>query len=145
MILKTCVACKDTQKDPLTWVVWAWNRADGERVAYKQRLCLTCVATRLIPLYTACELPAQNCPNCGIDTSEDMDPMYAAFIPRGVGKLNIEAPMCAPCAAQLRLFAQTGAEKLEDREASSRGQDMAPRYGSLDTWRSLGLKVPGDE
>lgn len=140
MILKTCSACKSTQKEPLTWAVWAWNRADGVRVAYKQKLCLTCVATHLAPLYVACESPEQSCPNCHIDTSEDMDPVYCAFIPRGLGKMNIEAPMCASCAAILRVFAQTGAEFLEDRESSSRGQDLAPRYGSLETWEALGLR-----
>lgn len=139
MILKTCSACGESQSDPLTWTVWAWNRADGVRVAYKQKLCLSCVATKVAPLYVACENPLMVCPNCGIDTREDMDAVYCAFIPRGLGKMNIEAPMCGPCAVQLRVFAQTGAEYLEDRGISSRGQDLAPRYGSLETWAALGL------
>jgi hypothetical protein len=113
-------------------------------VAYKQKLCLECVATHLAPLYVACESPEMKCPNCGIDTSDDMDPVYAAFIPRGLGKLRLEAPMCGACAAILRVFAQQGAEYLEDREISSRGQETAPRYGSEETWAALGLRPRGE-
>jgi hypothetical protein len=144
VILKTCSACRSTQTDPLTWTVWAWNRADGVRVAYKQKLCLACVATHLAPLYVASESPEQNCPNCHIDTSDDMDPVYCAFIPRGIGQLRIEAPMCPSCAAIVRVFAQQGAELLADREIPSRGQETAPRYGSSETWAALGLRPRDD-
>lgn len=143
VILKTCSACRGTQNDPLTWAVWAWNRADGQRVAYKQKLCLTCVATHLAPLWTASQNPLMTCPNCGIDTTDDCDPVYCAFIPRGLGKMNIEAPMCGSCAVSVRAFAQTGGELLEDRDPPSRGQDLAPRYGSSETWRDLGF-IPRD-
>jgi hypothetical protein len=143
VILKYCSQCGESQKEPLTWTVWAWNRADGVRVAYKQKLCLTCVSTVVAPLYVASENPLMVCPRCGIDTKEDCDPIYCAFIPRGLGKMNIEAPTCGPCAVHLRNFAQTGAEYLEDRNTSSRGQDLAPRYGGLETWVALGL-LPAD-
>jgi hypothetical protein len=139
VILKTCTSCKGTQTDTLTWSVWAWNRADGVRVAYKHKLCLACVTTRLAPLYVACESPVMNCPQCGIDTSEDMDPVYCTFVLHGSGKKRLEAPMCASCAVELRVFAMTGAEFQEDRDPSSRGLDSAPRYGSEETWRDLGF------
>jgi hypothetical protein len=140
VILKTCSACHDRQADPLTWTVWAWNRTDGVRVAYKQKLCVTCVATKVAPLYVTCESPDMTCPNCGIDTSEDMDAVFCTFIPRGLGKMQIEAPMCGACAVSLRVFAQQGAEFLEDRGIPSRGQETAPRYGSEETWAALGLR-----
>lgn len=140
MILKTCSACGEKQADPLTWTVWAWNRSDGVRVAYKQKLCLTCVATKVAPLYVSCEQPDMTCPGCGIDTSDDYDAVYCAFIPRGLGKMNIDAPFCPACAVNIRVFAQTGSEELEDRGIPSRGQDLAPRYGSEETWAALGLR-----
>ena len=140
MILKTCSMCGTAVPEALTWAVWAWNRADGVRVAYKQRLCLACVASTLAPLHVACESPVMTCPACGIDTAEDMDPVYCTFIPRGLGKLHLEAPMCAPCAAILRLKAQTGAELLEDRHLGAEDGYSAPRPTVPEVWASLGLK-----
>ena len=131
--------CGDSVPEALTWAVWAWNRADGVRVAYKQKLCVACVSATVAPLYVACESPVMTCPSCGIDTSEDMDPVYCTFIPKGVGSLRIEAPLCAPCAAHLRIKAQAGAEPLEDRSLESRGQEAAPRYTATQTWEALGL------
>lgn len=81
------------------------------------------------------------CPRCGIDTSDDMDPVYVTFIPRGLGKLNIEAPTCAACAVVLRGWLQEGATAMEDREIESRGQGAAPRQTSPDYWASIGLTV----
>jgi hypothetical protein len=135
--------CGESVPEGLTWATWAWNRADGVRVAYKQKLCLACVAGTVAPLYVACESPLMTCPACGIDTAEDMDPVYCTFIPKGVGMLRIEAPMCGACAAILRLKAQTGAVELEDRDLQSRGQDLAPRPTAAQTFEALGL-VPRD-
>jgi hypothetical protein len=143
VILRKCSMCSESQSDTLTWCTWAWNRADGERVAYKQKLCVQCIATTVAPLYVACESPIMTCPNCGIDTTEDMDPVYATFIPKGLGMMRIEAPMCASCAAQLRLKAQNGAEKLENRDFESRGQETAPRPSAAQTWEALGLVPRG--
>lgn len=141
MILRHCCRGCEPQKEPLTWAVWAWNRADGVRVAYKQKLCLACVASVLAPLYVACESPESKCPGCGIDTSDDMDPVYLSFIPKGIGLIRAEAPFCPSCAAIRRIWAQEGAEYLEDRDRGAQEQNLAPRYGSLETWRALGLPV----
>jgi hypothetical protein len=85
------------------------------------------------------------CPSCGIDTTDDCDPVYIAWIPKGVGKLNTECAFCPSCAAIYRIFAQEGAEKLEDRETTSRGQDLAPRYSAAQTLAALGIKLDASE
>jgi hypothetical protein len=145
VIVRKCTHCEDSTQDALTWTVWAWMKADGHRVAYKQKLCLTCVSTTLAPLYTACQEPSMTCPNCGISTEDDMDPVYATFIPKGLGKLNIEAPTCASCAVKLRMFAEKGGERLEDRDQGIGGQVPGPRSNSADYWASIGLTVAGSE
>lgn len=141
MILRHCTRGCEPQKEALTWTVGAWNLADGSRVAYKSKLCLTCVSTTLVPLYTACESPVMTCPRCGIDTTDDMDPVYVTFIPKGLGKLNIEAPTCAACAVALRIWLQEGAEKLPDRDIGSGGQVPGPQTTATDYWASIGLPV----
>jgi hypothetical protein len=140
VILKKCSLCGEMVPEALTWAVWAWNRVDGVRVAYKQKLCLACVASVVAPLYVACESPAMTCPMCGIDTTDDMDPVYCTFIPKSVGKLSLEAPTCAPCAAALRLKAQAGAEKLDNREVGAENRSEAPTSTADGVWASLGLR-----
>lgn len=144
MILRRCSRGCEPQAEPLCWTVSAWNRADGVRVAYKQKLCLACVGTTLAPMHVASESPSMTCPACGIDTADDMDAVYVSWIPRGVGVLKTDAPFCPPCAARYRLWAQEGAEFLEDREAESRGRELAPRYSAASTLRALGLTLPDD-
>ena len=141
MIIKRCTRCSDQATEPLFWVSVAWNRQDGERVAYKHSLCLTCVASKVVPIHTASELPTMTCPACGIDTSDDMDAIYITWIPKGVGKLRADAPFCGACAASYRVWFMEGAEKLEDRESSSRGQEAAPRYSAAQTLAALGIDV----
>lgn len=143
MILRRCSRGCEPQKEALTWSVGAWMRADGERVAFKQKLCLVCVSTTLAPLYTACEQPTLACPRCGIDTTDDMDPIYVTFIPKGVGKINIEAPTCAACAVTLRGWLMLGAEKLENKGLGAEENGTAPNLTSADYWASIGLPVRG--
>jgi hypothetical protein len=118
-------------------------RADQRRVAYKQKLCLTCVSTTLAPLYVACQSETMTCPQCGIDTEMDMDPVYCTFIPKGLGKLSIEAPTCGPCAVILRAFAQKGGQLLEDRQPEGEGPVSGPSPMSTDYWAALGLTGAG--
>ena len=135
--------CSETVKERLTWAVWAWNRADGQRVAYKQHLCMACVAETVAPIYVKCEAGELTCPACGIDTAEDYDAVYCTFIPRGLGKMRLEAPMCGPHAVTLRQRAMANAERLEDREPEGRGQETAPTLDPSSPWAALGL-VPRD-
>lgn len=140
MILKKCSMCGEAVPEALTWAVWAWNRADGVRVAYKQKLCVACVASVVAPLHVACESPVMTCPACGIDTSDDMDPVYCTFVPKGLGKLHLEAPMCGACAAILRVKAQAGAEYLESRGLGAEERSPAPNPPVDDVWSALGLR-----
>jgi hypothetical protein len=107
-------------------------------------LCLACVTETLAPLYVACERDDLTCPSCGIDTSGDYDAIYATFIPRGVGKMHLEAPTCGACAAKIRVRAMEGAERLADREVGVRGQESAPNLDASSPWAAIGLVPHGD-
>lgn len=144
VIIRKCSSCQEPSPEGLTWTVGAWNLSDGSRVAYKHKLGLECLAARIVPLSVACESPVMTCPSCGIDTAEDYDAVYVTWIPRGVGPQKIDAPFCGACAALFRIWFQEGAERLEDREISSRGQDTAPRPSSLQVLEALGWR-PRDE
>jgi hypothetical protein len=88
------------------------------------------------------ELPTMTCPNCGIDTAEDVDPVYIWWHPKGIDALRTDAPFCGACAAVWRSWFIEGAEKQEDRDPSSRGTDGAPRYSAAQTLAALGIRVP---
>lgn len=140
MIVKTCTRCGETQREALFWAVAAWQRADGVRVAFKHKLCLTCAASRLAPMQTHSDEQGMTCPNCGIGTAEDYDAVYVTWIPKSVGTLQLEAPFCPPCAANFRIWWEPGAEALEDRQRSIEGRPDAPRYEANEVLAALGLK-----
>jgi hypothetical protein len=139
-IVKTCTRCAETQREALFWTVGAWQRADGVRVAYKHKLCLTCVSARIAPLQVHSDEQGMTCPNCGIDTSQDFDAVYLSWIPRGVGTLQAECPFCAACAAIWRSWFITGAEELEDRNRVVEGRPDAPRYEANQVLAALGIR-----
>lgn len=140
MSLIPCDYCGLRVPEKLCQATWAWYRADGVRVAYRQRLCTGCFCANVLPLDVEANYEALTCPACGIDTSHDMDPMYATCFLPGSGKRSIEAPTCAACATELRVRAQKGATKLEDKE-QSRGQDPGPSTPTTreSYWANLGI------
>ena len=143
MSLIPCDRCGERTKEKLAQVTWAWYRSDNERTAWRQRLCLACMATLVAPLWTSTAEWSLTCPACGIDTEHDMDPVYATmFIPNS-GKMSMECPLCASCAARVRIEAQKGAVRLENRPLESRGQEPGPSTTAADTWAALGI-VPRD-
>ena len=115
---------------------WAWNRSDGLRVAYKQRLCVGHFAERIVPLQVASESDLLVCPCCGIDTADDLDAVYCTIYLPGVGRSDLELATCSACAARVRIGAEENALKLEDRQAGA--ASPAPAHASADVWRALG-------
>ena len=139
MSLSPCSACGVRAPGKLAQITWAWWRADNKRVAYRQRLCLTCMATTVVPLEVNSRDLSANCPACGIDTSEDMDPVYATSFVPGIGKVRLELPTCGVCAVRIRERAMTGAVKLED--SGFGGQDPSPQTDlSTEAWAQLGIQ-----
>lgn len=141
MSLFPCSGCGLRTPGKLASVTWAWSLANGSRIAWRQRLCQPCflerAATIPMPLYDA-EL---TCPMCGEGTKDDMDPVYCtAFVP-SVGRFDFEWPTCAKCAVGMRLKAEEGAVRLEDRTVSLGAGASGPQtITASDTWRALGIE-----
>ena len=145
MSLIPCDYCGTRVPEKLAQVTTAWYRADGERVAYRQRLCTACYCTNVLPLDKETDFKELKCPACGISTEHDMDPVYAtAYVP-GAGRQQFEFPTCAACAVHIRSRAQKGGAKMENRErvdgpvASPSTQPARDAY-----WAAIGI-VPRDD
>jgi len=137
-LLVPCGYCNARDKGKNAWLVWAWNRADNQRVAYRQRLCVTCVATNLAPLLLNAQEEPLSCPACHADAGEQMDPIYLTYILPGWGKEQAEFATCGACAVEVRNRAQRGGELLEDRQVGVGA--AAPTLTATSVWDALGLK-----
>jgi ribosomal protein S27AE len=140
-----CDSCHLRVPEKLCQATWAWYRVDGQRVAWRQRICTACFCSSVMPL----DVPINyedgiTCPMCGISTNEDMDPCYCtAFLP-GSGRLQLEIPTCAPCAAKLRARIQEGSRKLEGSpvEGPSATSPSTPTTRES-YWAALGIAPRG--
>ena len=139
MTLIRCQGCQNRVEGKPFRAYVHWQLADGRRIGYKSRLCLTCYVARMAPLDI--DRDAQNrltCPNCGIDTEEDYDAVYInVFIPQ-YGMRTLEAPFCNSCAANYRLWVEAASERLEDSGEGPRGP--SPRLSGDEILRSLGIE-----
>lgn len=139
MHLIPCSHCRLRPEEKLSQVTWAWNPRPGERLAYRQRLCVSCFCTDVLALDKPFEPDGRvTCPACGIDTEDDMEPVYAtAYVP-GSGKITFEFPLCPAHAVDVRVRAQSNALLLPERDPESRG--LAPRLAPpVSAWDKLGI------
>lgn len=117
---------------------WAWNRADGQRVAYKQSVCADCAREHYAEIIARSFEPILVCPACGISTVDDYDGVYLKYYFPGMPAGTAEMPLCGPCAVALRNKAQTGAVRLEDRGVGVGGPQPTDTSSEL-AWAALGL------
>ena len=139
-LLVPCDGCGSREKGKNAWLVWAWNRADNVRVAYRQRLCITCYATNVVPLIIESDNGLLQCPVCHSDATEQLDPIYLTYITPGSAKSQAEMATCGPCAVEVRIRAQKGAELLEDRLQGVGAASAAPTHTATSAWDALGLR-----
>jgi hypothetical protein len=137
-LLVPCGYCGSRDKGKNAWLVWAWNRADGERVAWRQRLCVTCVATNLHPLIINAQEEPLSCPVCHAGTADDMDPVFVTYILPGWGKEQGEFATCGADAVEVRTRAMKGAELMPDRQVGVGA--AAPTQANQSAWDMLGLR-----
>lgn len=115
MSLIPCDYCHKRVAEKLAQVTTAWYRVDGERTAYRQRLCTACYCMNVLPLDKEIDFDNLKCPACGISTEHDMDPTYVtAYVP-GAGKSQFEFPTCPACAVKVRVRSQEGGAKMVNR------------------------------
>jgi hypothetical protein len=119
-----CSSCSLRRTGKLASVYSAWFNADGERVAWKQRLCAPCLMTLTDGFRDSLSRNSSDvtvCPICGQDSSTDLDPIYLTlYLPK---REPVESALCtcASCAPSLRKLLQVGAHRLPNREIKSLG------------------------
>jgi len=141
MSLIPCDACHKRVPEKLSQVTWAWYQANGERVAWRQRLCTACYCMTVLPMDIPLDLDELHCPVCHISTERDMDPIYAtAYLP-GQGRQQFEFPTCPACAVTVRVRAQEGAIKLEGRSGVE-GPGASPSTPTTREayWANIGIQ-----
>lgn len=138
MSLRPCSVCNERVPGKLATAYCAWFLTDGERTAWKQKLCSGCLVEQYKPLLqngSSTSPGSLTCPGCGGSSETDLDPVYLTlYLPKSEPK-EFELSMCAACAAKIRVVMQLGAVKLENREAGLRG----PSTSSPDPWSTLEL------
>jgi hypothetical protein len=137
MNIHGCSVCRTRTGGKLASVYAAWFRADGERTAWKQRLCVQCLTHELAQLLRSAAQNSEDlsvCPACGMDSSETMDPLYlTVYVPKQEAR-EYALPTCTSCAATLRVSLQQGAEKLTDRQ---RANGAASTSSTSDPWNEV--------
>jgi predicted RNA-binding Zn-ribbon protein involved in translation (DUF1610 family) len=96
--LYPCSMCGKRTLEKLSSATWAWWRVDNVRVAYRQRLCVSCVVQHVAPLEINTREAALICPLCGTSSVDDMDPVYLTVYVPGTGKVRLELPLDGACA-----------------------------------------------
>jgi len=137
-LLSPCTYCGARDQGKNAWLSWAWNRADNTRVAWRQKLCRTCVATNLAPLLVEAQQEPLNCPVCHMTAGDAMDPVYVTYILPGWGKEQGEFATCGACAVQVRQRAMQGGELLPDRGLGV--EAAASTHTATSVWDALGLR-----
>ena len=136
MLLRTCTACLQQSQGKPASVTMAYWRSDNVRVAYRHRMCFECFAEHIQPIGVGSLSELQVCAACGIDCTTDNDPVFFTSYLPGVGASRIEAPMCGPCAAVVRVWFQERGELLESTTLGPGSQ--APTIDSSSVWAALG-------
>jgi len=141
MSLIPCDACRKRVQEKLSQATWAWYADSGDRVAYRQRLCVACYTQRVLAFDKPVDFDSLSCPGCGISTEHDMSPIYCTVYIPGSGREQFEFPTCPACATMLRAEAITGGVQLENRprvEGPGDGPSTSTTRESY--WASIGIR-----
>jgi len=128
-VFRPCSICEQKVPGKLASLYAAWFRADGTRVASKQRLCVGCLQAGYVELLRKVADESNDtdtCPSCGSSNTDDLDPIYLTLYLPKQPEREFELGMDSACAAKLRLVLQQGCEPLQDRTASGRGPSPSP-------------------
>jgi hypothetical protein len=114
-----CSSCKQRRPGKLASAYWAWFMADGNRSAWKSRVCASCAPDcyRLLlqPSVAEGSTDVFACISCGQSTSADSDPIYVTLYLPKMEPQEYALQMDGACAAKARIEIQTWSERLPDR------------------------------
>ena len=133
-----CSSCGQRVAGRIASAYVAWIKADGERIAYKLRLCFDCVRVNFTPLFTnmrkADPQSLSWCPVCEKETSPaELDPVYLTlYLPKDDPK-EYAFQFHAACAARFRGPVASNGIRLADRGGRVRG----PSPSESQDWGSV--------
>lgn len=134
MSIRPCSICKRRVPGKLATSYNAWFLANGQRICYRQRLCLPCLSTSLGPTLrnsSSDSTDTATCPACGGSSETDSDPVFITLYLPKQDPREFELNFDAACAAKTRGVMSEGGELLADRQASGEGPE-APRPSPWD-------------
>lgn len=138
MSIRPCSMCRRRVPGKLCSAYWAWFTADGERVAWKQKLCQACLLSHfqvILRSASSASMDGLMCPGCGGTSETDLDPVFLIlYLPKSDPR-EFELNTDAACAAKIRVSIVDHGDRLENRELESRG----PSTPSNDPWAELEL------
>lgn len=128
----------------LASVYWAWFLADGERRAYRERLCIPCFAQYVVAINIEAENAPESCPVCHASTAGDADPVFATVFRPGSDPEETIWNTCGVCAVEVRAPIVASGIPLEDRNLGTSGEGPRPLTQASPTaaWDAMGLRGP---
>lgn len=124
MSIRPCSLCKQRVRGKLAAAYWAWFLADGERSAWKQRLCNECLSGTFAPILrnaSSTSMDVATCPACGGSSENDADPVFLILYLPKQDPREFELNTDAACAAKIRGNIVELGERLANRQVESRG------------------------
>ena len=125
----------------LASVYWAWFLADGERRAYRERLCIPCYAQFVVAIGIEAVEQPDHCPICHTEVGRDADPIFATVYRPGAEPEETMWNTCGVCAVSARAPIVEGGIPLEDRTRGTLGEGPRPltQGSSTAAWADLGI------
>lgn len=138
MKLARCQGCGQRSDAKYVSAYLAWFNQEGDRVAYKSRLCMNCFNEHLLP-YAFVQEPSDElrCPSCGIGTETDYQAVYGKVYIPGYEPEDVEIPFCESCRVVFSAWVVEHSGALEDRRRADIGPTTHP--SGLEVLRAMGL------
>lgn len=140
MSLFPCHGCQEKVPEKLATLYWAWVRADGSRVCYRQKLCVSCVSTRVLPFWVSVLADMFHCPSCHTPSEDDVDPIYVTLYAPGMPEDKQDWATCGVCAVAIRNAALERSTLMPDRNTGVEGPSHGPSTDArVAPWAAIGL------
>lgn len=125
-----CSNCGQRVPGKLATVYSNWFEGEGNRVAWRQRLCVDCLTGLMGSLKAGDSADSSLltvCPMCGKDSSQDLSGIFLTIYPPKQSEREYALTTCVSCADSLQKLLQTGADPLRDRSAGAAAPADAPQ------------------
>jgi len=124
-----CSICGQRERGKLASVYANWFDKDGDRSAWRQRYCVSCLTDLMATLKNGTSQGCDGmtcCPMCGKDASQDLSGIYLTIYPPRQPEREYALTTCGTCASTLQAHLQTAADRLGDRSVGAAAPTPSP-------------------